>query len=64
MRSVFGIAELHRLNASPMQAERCSAVGWNANVAVGKKLKRELTMAAPNSPLRIFVMMTVSFVLE
>jgi hypothetical protein len=35
-----------------------------ANEAVENRPKREPTMIAPNSPLRIFVMMTVSFVLE
>jgi hypothetical protein len=65
MRSVFGMAKLHRLSASPMQSDRSSAVGLKpANEAVENKLKREPTMITPKSPLRIFVMMTVSFVLE
>jgi hypothetical protein len=46
-----------------MQSERCAAVGLKAaNVAVDEKPTRQPTMAVPNSVLRIFVMMPVSFV--
>jgi hypothetical protein len=63
MRSVFGIAKLQKLNASPMQSERCAAVGLKAaNAAADENPTRQPTMAAPNSVLRIFVMTPVSFV--
>src|SRR3979409_2278366 len=57
-RSIFMSAELHRLIASPMHAERCAAVGLNsANAAVGTALMRNTS--APNTPMRSLVI-TVS----
>ena len=55
MRSLSGIAELHSMIASPMQAARCSGVPWvSANAAVGSTLRSK--PAAPSTPLRILIM--------
>src|SRR5208337_530979 len=57
MRSMLGIAELHRLMTSLMQSDRCAAVGLNpANAAVEKIPTREQATAAPKSLLRTLIM--------
>jgi hypothetical protein len=54
-RSVLKRTELHSFIASPMQAERCSAVGCNsANAAVGNITRAK--PRAPIIPLRILLM--------
>ena len=55
MRALFGIAAMHRVIASPMQAARSSAVGLLTLASAAVESAQSNNPTAPNIPVRVLI---------
>ena len=55
MRALFGIAEMQRVIASPMQAARSSAVGLLTLASAAVESTQSNKLTAPNIPVRVLI---------